>query len=952
MEFIECKTTELAKMAAELITNSMLSKNTQRSPKSSVPVIVGAGISASAGVPISSDLIQELARLCPNVAKPEEITNYEDILTALKKNIASNFEGEDAQYKAKVQFAPLLHKAGIPRLEDRPLPNLSNLILYDLAVSGLMGPIISLNVDPLLQMSEILISTDSRSALFIHNVSQFSNADEAINFRNKALIFQPHGTIEEPFSLRFSKSELVSKSLGIVSTIKKFVDKTSGVIVVGANLTDEVVVEMLTTIANENTDSKITIILPIFGSTFEETTRDILRSRFTRTALRGDTGINVYFALNSDSDVFFEQVREKTVESQSSRRRSGSESVALQSFSEIQLRHFIYRKVIEEEGWGEFQVKKLPSLEKQIRTEVFIFAIASRAPFTARALIQWLQAKRYLKESFENKPNEVSRYVQSTLDALQSENVLAVDGIDAEKSNLARLISFDSVRSRLYVRGKVFTEDNSQGRFAEAFLSLVGANVADSSISTELANLIATLEMNREGVFDPGLAFAVAIGLKGAEIIEDHIKLDGILDRAKADFGNWVKTGNNAICRIMTEAGDHLFMKDKLASFYGDPSKLTTGDVRAALRPWLHPIFDAPDSSGASLKIVVAQHKPDWAMRDAERSRFEAVLKQALMILSRRPKVRVYLSPWEKHDDHMFMISGKLKNGNSFRAIAFPRIHGEIKFFGVQTSDPRACKEIEMLYDRNMVRYSTPFEKHKALRPVLAVTIVDASAESYNGITENTEIFVAVRSENTNRQHKNIASVPTRRIIEKVLWEIVKPTPLAILDDTEEVLLDSAMEESGNGASESSPTIMAVDYLLSRKLGIGEALEAGDVKFRARPVILKAGPSPQLSDDDEDEWLIMVNILVEVTRGRAYFPKKCNAYSLADWISVKDFLAAVPAPLSTTSSVPQKKIKFPNGEAAEYICGGLCVCTSSVLINSLKSSQQNLVADVLGSGVT
>jgi hypothetical protein len=182
----------------------------------SIPIVVGAGISASAGVPMNFELLTHIrAKLqLPDTANYADI--YEKLSLSMKKR--SNVSNTELKIALRKQF----ESCGIHRDDGKLYPNISNIAAVHLLRNGLLGPIVSLNVDPLLAVATRVTATeDSCEVRSVVNISQFSDYVHADTQKrsNLPLILQPHGTIEEPLSLRFLHDELLDQEDAIFRAV-------------------------------------------------------------------------------------------------------------------------------------------------------------------------------------------------------------------------------------------------------------------------------------------------------------------------------------------------------------------------------------------------------------------------------------------------------------------------------------------------------------------------------------------------------------------------------------------------------------------------------------------------------------------------------------------------------------------------------------------------------------
>jgi hypothetical protein len=934
MNFERLELTKLVELTCKEIVMSLRSGN-----HGSVPFIVGAGISFSAGVPLSKELSDKLSSYffyddVPNSSSP----NYNEVLSKIYSDCVGP-SSDDKHFFGKSKFARLLNKSGVPSIDDRPLPNPSNLILYNLLSAGIIGPVVSLNVDPLLDSASLFASNTQKRPVFVHNLSQFSSLND--DQSSSCIVFQPHGTINEPYSLRFSTDELLTKSLGLTRTILRSIgEDSSAVVIVGANLSDGVIFELLSGMALQCKQYKLKIILPLHSSDLSESTKEMIKSRICD---HNNDQIVVYYATGIDSDEYFSSLRKKLQERQNTFRGSGKPSpLILSSYAETEFRSYIYHNCIGDNSWDlNEKVKTMPMLMKTIYIDVFVFCLAARGPFTLKALIEWLSSKSYLSDKIRNGlSSDAFGYAREALVRLEQEDVIkSVPVLKDDRFGGVPAATFESIKHKLYARGQIFESEFCGERLLEVLTELLGID-PDEYITKEherqIKNLFSRIEMDREGLFDQSDSYHLAIHYSDCKIFSSHQELDEELEREKEKFGKWVANNLPCRCKIMTETGDHLFLEDAFTNHYNSNIPLNHNDVRSALRGWMHSIFDADKEFKSSLTIIVSKHDRSLPLPFGERKQYERLLDAALRILDTRPRINVYFCPWTKHEDHMFFLGRQSRRNPYLKAIAFPRPHGETKFSGLMTKSTISCTEIEALFDVNLLRYATPIALDKPLRSVLAITVVDSSRDSFNGVTDDTQILLGVRSSTSNRTHKNIASVPTKRIPESIAWEIVKGAELDILHNTFEAVLQYPSSESCDSKHENT-LIDQVHYIFGTKLGLWDRIERDEIHYTAKPVILKSGPSPVLSDDDENERLLMVNVLVELKKGVGYIPQHTASYSRIAWVNAKEFLKA----MDEMRDDGKAKISFPGGEEVEYECGGLCVCTSRLLLQHDQTAESN-----------
>jgi hypothetical protein len=91
------------------------------------------------------------------------------------------------------------------------------------------------------------------------------------------------------------------------------------------------------------------------------------------------------------------------------------------------------------------------------------------------------------------------------------------------------------------------------------------------------------------------------------------------------------------------------------------------------------------------------------------------------------------------------------------------------------------------------------------------------------------------------------------------------------------------------------PLISAVESLMSRKLGLADALERGELSFRAalRAQVNGTALYDNLADSDVYERVSMLNAIVEVRQDRTTLPMTTGSYSVMAWTSIESFLEGV-----------------------------------------------------------
>lgn len=154
-------------------------------------------------------------------------------------------------------------------------------------------------------------------------------------------------------------------------------------------------------------------------------------------------------------------------------------------------------------------------------------------------------------------------------------------------------------------------------------------------------------------------------------------------------------------------------------------------------------------------------------------------------------------------------------------------------------------------------------------RPVLALSLLRKRSQRW-------EVLTGVRTEEANKTHPGVVSVPTMRL------------PGIVAQDWIDRMDDPGFRTDGTALRE-------VANMLARKLGVADLLELGLVQLRQ--LDLRAWQGTSLIGEDDagpiSEDLTMFNACVEVVTGSALFPRETASYSPLLWAGVDDFLRMV-----------------------------------------------------------
>lgn len=177
--------------------------------------------------------------------------------------------------------------------------------------------------------------------------------------------------------------------------------------------------------------------------------------------------------------------------------------------------------------------------------------------------------------------------------------------------------------------------------------------------------------------------------------------------------------------------------------------------------------------------------------------------------------------------------------------------------------------------------------------PVLSLTLLDASTLSQGIVRPNSKILVVARSAEANRTHPHVVSTPTQRIPQAMNE--------AIIDSSEAVGTTSGITYFRGPSADSvvhndhHPLVSAVESLMSRKLGLADALERGKIRFRTtlRTQVRGAALYDNLADSDLYECVSMINVIVSLEDDENELPLNTSSYSVMAWTSVASFLEGV-----------------------------------------------------------
>ena len=875
-----------------------------------LPILMGAGVSVSSGVPLNALLLETVSRKLSS-----EIRDYAGLYELLNQPLFGDYK-QDSYMKPKLRR--WLVESGIPRLADRPLPNLSNLLITHLMANNLIGPVISLNVDPLLSSASLFFEDKTLQArTFIQNASQFSDLLGHGYIRND-MVFQPHGTIEEPLSLRFAERELISENSenALRDVLVNALRERVGLLSIGVNFVDGVAFRLVSEWVSNNPETELHFLTTAYNKIHSEELDKL-------EELAGQhENLSISIAEGADSDYFWEKLTHRAVQKTWEHRANNETLYHVPPASEIQLQLNICRALSDKLLPKGTPYRKLPDELRWLILHICIHAIISRGPFKLRDLVRSASTKRAFRYLFES-PRSIKTFSNAVQKVLASGLLSVAERSDSMlgEIDLRKYRSFEDIGSILLVRGEKY---KTPTKFAEKMFELLDLRKGDAH---QIVEIIKRIELDRESYFDKQEAIPAHLFFDDSEILGSHFDLDYQLDQLKGLFAKAVETGEKVRGLVITERGEHLFKNtvlEGLASF--DQYQSSSLSLAESVRSWIGPVLSDNAQEGQSLSIIIADQPTDWVFDHGDRSERDKIIKDLVERLDQIHNIDVRVLPWDKHDDHMWVLETE-NRGNS-AGVLFPRPHGQQSYFGLYVQGEQEVNKLVGVFERHF-RDARPIS-HDEINHVMALTIVDKSGDpDARGVSLDDKILVGVRSADTNSQHSNIACVPTMRIPPAIFEEIASYGNRISGEGAKSQILDADWTENGRGTGHN-----AVDYgvqnIMSRKLGLAEAHELGDISYLSTPRVLKSDYSPKFSDQDVDEYLAMLNVLVFLVDGKGSIPQKTASYSRLEWVKVSDFLDALKE-----HGDRGNLLLGQDDEKTPFLCGGVCVCTSEVLLSEI-----------------
>lgn len=907
-----------------------------------IPVIVGAGISVSADIPGSDALIKGIW----NSLEGGDDLSFE----AVYKGIAEKFDAPDYRsLRHKIELRRQLRDAGIPRVGQRPAPNPSNLAIVHLLRSRLLAPIISLNVDPLLSIAAEAEQDEGAAPIkFVTNASQFS--DIAGGGELSQVVLQVHGSIEEPLSLRFLNDELCDKEAAIFSALVSAARNSFNVFCIGSSISDEVVPRFLEEwAASHRSGTRDLRFFAAFRSAPSANKLARLEGRVRGALRRSDIRFEVLWTRGTGSDELLQAVVDRAYDVSMRDRARDRTTYYVPKMTRALLRNRLGVLAV-----GEEHRFRQPPPWKALQIETMLHAIQARGPFTVTDLVRCSSIIKRLGSEIATSHNPgLSRLFRDLVDG----EVLSFDGSRGperfETNEAPEAGGIGEIRRLRFIRHAGADDPAVFVQRCLRVLGFVGSSEQWTKAGIELGEMMIELERSGASEFLPSQAIPLAAYFDGAVPIATHRELDARLDLIKKSFEEAAKraasTGGKIRCHVVTEVGQHLFQPEKLLdAFDADSSGLDEEEVRRAvapyLRPWLVDIYLA-DSPDQTVDLYLASETEERLFKGSAgdtRSDLEQRIVALMAGLSRSRSIRIYYVPREHHSEHMWYYhTGDAPTvGGAAKGVYFPTQFDERPYCAVEVSGQANIGKLSLLREmmpRRRERFM-PAPDGSASR-VMAITIVDDSDGLFDRARiEQAKMLVCVRSPETNADHGSVASVPTRRVSPPVFDELFGladwDSNLSSLDTIQcSRSYAAAADTFISSARRTGDNILvdAVNDLLARKFNLGDAIEERRIRFRTKPLIVRTGVSPKVSEYDspDREYISILNAVVLLETGADLFPVSSKSYSHLQWVTVSEFIRAV-------GEDGQGKFEFDDG--ATYLYGGLCVCSADLLLTLMKQA--------------
>jgi hypothetical protein len=671
--------------------------------KDGIIAFIGAGVSVSAGVPATPTLLKECYQALGIKAAKGKYT-FERVLTKVKGNTINSKTAK------KIRFGDTLVRSGIPRFEDLTIPNKSNLLITQLLYSNFFRSVISLNVDPLMQISTLIASHNEEEIRFIRNISQFSAYmvnGSSIDKQHK-YVFQPHGTIQEPESLRFEKDELFNNEFGINAALIRSAIGYRGVFCVGASLSDGVFCEFIKGIANQTATEleMFTVVISFYNEEAKDEGVNKLQE-----LIKSNKNIRVFYIVGGDSDEIIEKISDEFERLQRSPKLSSNSLIPNVTYIPLEKDTILLRQIVLSElsgGKGEFKSVKADLL---IALEVVICCLAAREPFFVSSLIKTLHSALYISLVERNGGLGREASLRIALTKLIDYSVLSIctkEGLsgDMSQSESNVLLSL-SAEDGLSLPAERFIKLNDAmkepGSLAKSFLEAIGVGIKSNILDLVVTNLL-SIERNRERKIDLPNTIALSAFSDHSEVIKSSRELDENLRPLKDRFQRMVEDGEGVHALIVSEGADHFFSEKIEEENLSRTKRLSKAVRQRILKAWVNTLFEAKADQDVHLKVIIAKNNFEWMTTDSSRAKRNAQIRIALKLLNDTKEVEIKELSWEDHTDHMWLLESVSEEASN-QCVYFPRRPGEIMQTAIVVKEVESMnqlkKRFKLLWDNS-----------------------------------------------------------------------------------------------------------------------------------------------------------------------------------------------------------------------------------------------------------
>ncbi|MGW2635584.1 hypothetical protein [Streptomyces sp. NPDC001348] len=179
------------------------------------------------------------------------------------------------------------------------------------------------------------------------------------------------------------------------------------------------------------------------------------------------------------------------------------------------------------------------------------------------------------------------------------------------------------------------------------------------------------------------------------------------------------------------------------------------------------------------------------------------------------------------------------------------------------------------------------------------------------------QVLAAIRRPECNDRHPGVVSVPTIRIPRELALQLACVDSVGMAE-----LAGGAGDRLRRqfGASRATTTVegLLVETVMSKKLRMGDALEAGLVRGECFVQgVLRGDVEDPTGRDGRVESTFMVAVVARVLSGIDAFPVSTASYSALSWVDEKEFVLAW--------HTRDGQRLFPDASPLEVCIRGLCV---------------------------